>query len=180
MGVRRTGSTPPHRRPLCGATLLFVTVLPCLRPSLISLCDPSLRRGFPVDLSELQDGQLWPFADFAAAAVPRNIAGVCTIWEASTWCTSGSAGRRSVTSSQPMRQSHRSRSRGFAGSTVPSPVTSDSFTPGPLTKACSAGRLFTSHTWGCRWSALSIARYVTGSPQDPHRLRFVHHLPWRA
>jgi hypothetical protein len=37
-----------------------------------------------VDLSELQEGRLWPFADFAAAAVPRNIAGVYTIWDAST------------------------------------------------------------------------------------------------
>ncbi|GAB3271897.1 hypothetical protein [Kineosporia babensis] len=45
-------------------------------------------------ISDLETGELHRFANFAAAAVPKNIAGVYTIWDADQFIYVGIGGTR--------------------------------------------------------------------------------------
>ncbi len=47
-----------------------------------------------MSISDLETGQLHTFADFAAAAVPKNIAGVYTIWQGGRFVYVGIGGTR--------------------------------------------------------------------------------------
>lgn len=47
-----------------------------------------------MNLSDLEAGQLHTFANFAAASVPKNIAGVYTIWDADQFIYVGIGGTR--------------------------------------------------------------------------------------